>query len=155
MGTVLGLLFIALAAVAGIFVGTRSTVMDGRWIAAKLTEGAGDDGKIECDRAIRVGVSGAEFACTHSHDGMHRQVWYRLTRDGSLESLRSGPLRRGLPGAAADAAGESDDPEAAGDEPAADEEPGAGEERPAGGKGRREPGPRGNGSRRRAKAADE
>lgn len=115
MGTVLGMFFIVAAAATGIFVGTRPTVMDGRWIAAKLAEGADNAGTIECDPRIRVGVAGAEFACTVAHDGMHRQVWYRLTRDGSLESLRSGPLRRGAPGAAGggggDAeAGESDDP---------------------------------------------
>ncbi|HWO21260.1 MAG TPA: hypothetical protein VNO30_20970 [Kofleriaceae bacterium] len=114
MGTVLGMFFIVAAAATGIFVGTRPTVMDGRWIAAKLAEGAdkaGGAGTIECEPRIRVGVAGAEFRCTQAHDGKHRQVWYRLTRDGSLQSLRSGPLRRGAPGGGGDAeAGEPDDP---------------------------------------------
>lgn len=95
MGTLLGMLFIATAAVTGIFVGTRPTVMDGRWMAARLTEMSGGDGTVLCDRKIRVGVAGAEFSCVHAHDGARRQVWYRMTRTGALESLRSGPLESG------------------------------------------------------------
>jgi hypothetical protein len=101
MGTLLGLLFIVTAAATGIFVGTRPTVMDGRWMAGQLTEMSGGEGTVWCDREIRIGVEGAEFACTHSQDGGRRQVWYRLTRTGALESLRSGPLQRGEVGAEA------------------------------------------------------
>jgi hypothetical protein len=95
VGTVLGLFFILAAAATGVFVGTRPTVMDGRWIAAKLAKSAEDKGTtIECDRAIRVGVKGAEFACVHSRLGASQQIWYRMTRDGKLERTRAGRVKR-------------------------------------------------------------
>lgn len=132
MGTLLGVLFIATAAAAGVLVGMRPTVMDGRWMASKLSEMAGDEGAIWCDREIRLGVAGAEFSCTHSHDGGRRQVWYRLTRTGALESLRSGPLERGPGEGGPGDSGDSGDSEAAGapgvgDEAEAAEPAGAGD----------------------------
>ena len=89
MGTALGLVFILAAAAAGLYVGTRPTVMDGRWIAAKLAQGApaagaAEGAAIECDRAIPVGVAGAEFACSLGGD---EQVRFRMSRDGTLEQL--------------------------------------------------------------------
>ena len=95
MGTALGVFFILVAAATGVFVGTRPTVMDGRWIAAKLAKSAEGKGTaIECDREIRVGVTGAEFACVHSQLGASQQVWYRMTRDGKLERTRAGRIQR-------------------------------------------------------------
>ena len=94
MGTTLGVLFIAAAAATGIYVGTRPTVMDGGWIAGKLTENLGEEGEqglaIECDRAIPVGVTGAEFGCVFSRLGARQRIWYRMTRDGTLEQTRTG-----------------------------------------------------------------
>jgi hypothetical protein len=83
--------FIVAAAATGVFVGTRPTVMDGRWIAAKLTK-AGQEvpGTIECEREIRVGVAGAEFACVRTRNGAREQVWYRMARDGKVELVRVG-----------------------------------------------------------------
>jgi hypothetical protein len=114
VGTALGLLFIVAAAATGVFVGTRPTVMDGRWIAAKLAKSAEDKGTaIECDREIRVGVTGAEFACVHSQLGASQQVWYRMSRDGKLERTRAGRVKRaeGAAGAASEAgsAGDGDE----------------------------------------------
>src|SRR5438045_716728 len=89
MGTVLGVVFIVAAAATGVFVGTRTTVMDGRVAAARLTKaGLEEGGTLECDRAIRVGVAGAEFACVRSRRGEREQVWYRMSRDGKLEQTR-------------------------------------------------------------------
>ena len=114
MGTALGVLFIVVAAATGVFVGTRPTVMDGRWIAAKLAKSAEDkDMAIACDREIRVGVKGAEFRCVHSRVGASQQVWYRMTRDGKLERTRAGRVMRvgGEVGAAGEAGttGDGDD----------------------------------------------
>jgi hypothetical protein len=96
VGTLLGLCFIVAAASAGVFVGTRPTVMDGRWIAAKLAKNAQEAGTaIECDRKIRVGVTGSEFACVHSRRGAHQRIWYRMSRDGSkLEITRTSRVSR-------------------------------------------------------------
>jgi hypothetical protein len=96
MGTALGLVFILAAAATGVYVGTRPTVMDGRWIAAKLAEGAPVEGAaLECEPAIPVGVAGAEFACSLGAD---RQVRFRMSRDGKLEQLSAGGGAAGAPG---------------------------------------------------------
>jgi hypothetical protein len=97
MGTFLGLCFILAAAAAGVFVGTRPTVMDGGWIAGKLTETLQEEGTaIECEREIPVGVNGAEFSCVHSRLGaQQQQVWYRMARDGQLERTRASRVKRG------------------------------------------------------------
>lgn len=93
MGTLLGVLFIAGAAATGVFVGTRSTVMDGRMIAGKLTEALEGQGvNVWCDREIRVGVRGAAFACVFADSEERRKVWYRMSRDGSLEQVEEGAL---------------------------------------------------------------
>jgi hypothetical protein len=98
MGTVLGVFFIVVAAGTGVFVGTRPTVMDGRWMAGRLTEGAGEGGgTVECDRAIRVGAAGAEFACVHVTAGARETFRYRMHRDGKLERKRAGRVPRGEP----------------------------------------------------------
>lgn len=102
MGTALGLLFIVAAAATGVFVGTRPTVMDGRWIAAKLTQAAGeregagsvDGAELECDREISVGVAGAEFACSMSTGARLR---FRMSRDGKLEQIGDEHARPGRP----------------------------------------------------------
>lgn len=114
MGTALALGFILAAAATGIFVGTRPTVMEGRWIAAKLTKAGGEgaeDGAgagagvrpaLECDREIRVGAAGAEFACTVSSGARLR---YRMTRDGKVDQIGVEPVRRGRAGAGGAAEG--------------------------------------------------
>jgi len=95
MGTVLGVFFILAAAAAGVLVGMQPTVMDGRWIAAKLEKNAQKQGSvIECDRRISVGVKGAEFACTQSRAGASRQIWYRMSRDGKLEQTRASRVKQ-------------------------------------------------------------
>lgn len=98
MGTVLGVCFIVVAAGTGVFVGTRSTVMDGRWMAGRLTEGTGKGGgAVECDREIRVGAAGAEFACVHGQAGARETFRYRMHRGGKLERKRDGRIPRGEP----------------------------------------------------------
>jgi hypothetical protein len=87
MGTSLGVLFIAGAAAAGIFVGTRPTVIDGRLIAAELEKGEGRGVTFWCDREIRLGAGGAEFACTQSRLGARQRIRYRMTRDGQVHSV--------------------------------------------------------------------
>jgi hypothetical protein len=98
MGTVLGVCFIVVAAGTGVLVGTRSTVMDGRWMAGRLAESAGEaGGAIECDREIRVGAAGAEFACVHVQAGARESFRYRMHRDGKLERKRDARTPRGEP----------------------------------------------------------
>jgi hypothetical protein len=89
MGTSLGVLFIAGAAAAGIFVGMRPTVIDGRRIAAELEEAEGRGVTFWCDREIRLGAGGAEFACTRSRFGGRERVRYRMTRDGELHEVEA------------------------------------------------------------------
>jgi hypothetical protein len=98
MGTLLGVVFIAGAAATGVFVGTRSTVMDGRWIAGQMVEGFEGQGvTVSCDREIRVGVKGAAFACVFADSGGRRKIWYWMSRDGSLAQTRVGAVEdRGL-----------------------------------------------------------
>jgi hypothetical protein len=105
MGTALGLVFILAAAATGVYVGTRPTVMDGRWIAAKLAQAAPEGGggaaaAIECDRAIPIGVAGAEFACSLGGD---QQLRFRMSRDGKLEQVSA---RRTRPAGAGGEPGE-------------------------------------------------
>jgi len=93
MGTVLGVVFIVVAAVTGVYVGTRPTVMDGRWIAAKISKSFKDkDVALECQREIPVGVRGAEFACTQSSRGGRQEVRYRMLRDGTCEQTAPIPV---------------------------------------------------------------
>lgn len=87
MGTLLGVIFIVAAAVIGVYVGTRPTTMDGRWIAEKLKQGAKDEQLgLECDRAIPVGVKGARFRCVQSGLGASQELWFRMNRDGKVEA---------------------------------------------------------------------
>jgi hypothetical protein len=107
MGTVMSLVFIAVAAAAGVLVGTRPTVMDGRWMAAKLVgadgdgdtsggDGDGKDGgdggagrfKLECQREIPIGVQGAKFACTAPTG---ERLRYRMGRDGKVVQIGGEP----------------------------------------------------------------
>lgn len=96
MGTFLGVLFIVGAAATGVLVGTRPTVMDGGWIAAKLTKTFEDEHlTLACDREIPVGVAGARFRCVQSRLGASQEVWYRMARDGNLERTDLGRIDRG------------------------------------------------------------
>jgi hypothetical protein len=96
MGTFLGVLFIAGAAAAGVFVGMRPTVMDGRMLADRMAEGLEGQGiSVWCDREIRIGAGGAEFACVFADSEGRRKVWYRMSRDGSLEQTRVGEVEAG------------------------------------------------------------
>jgi hypothetical protein len=83
MGTVLGALFIVFAAATGIFVGTRPTVMDGRWLSSKLEQSA-DGVTFMCQRDIPVGVDGAEFVCVQERDGARQSFRFRMNREGKF-----------------------------------------------------------------------
>ncbi|HEU0036837.1 MAG TPA: hypothetical protein VFQ53_39780 [Kofleriaceae bacterium] len=84
--------FIAAVSAAGVLIGTRTTVADGRVMAANLYEeihskpqGKGLD-RVECDPEIPIGHYGAVFHCTlHGDDGSTAKLEYHMKRDGSLE----------------------------------------------------------------------
>lgn len=83
MGSFFGLVFVAGAAVLGIYVGTRPTVIDGRRISAEMTKALSAKGiAVECDREIRIGVGGAAFSCLLSRGEERERIEYTMTRDG-------------------------------------------------------------------------
>jgi hypothetical protein len=92
MGTVLGVLFIAAAAAIGIGVGTRPTVIDGRRISAEIQKVVAGQGiSVECDREIRVGAGGAEFACTLARGAVRERIEYTMTREGKYAPRSQAP----------------------------------------------------------------
>lgn len=81
--------FIALVGAAGVAIGTRSTVADGRVIAADLYESISKSNKrlakVDCQPEIPIGRYGAVFECTlYGDDGSTARVEYHMTRDGAL-----------------------------------------------------------------------
>jgi len=81
--------FIGAVAVAGIVVGTRSTVADGRVMAAEMLEQVRKTDRrverIECDREIPIGTHGAKFRCRYfGDDGSTALVELTMGRTGSL-----------------------------------------------------------------------
>jgi hypothetical protein len=108
MGTLLGVCFIVVAAVTGVFVGTRSTVMDGRWIAEKLVSANDVEGTtFECEGEISVGVAGAKFACVRSWPGARQKMWIRMTRDGTLEVVDNSEIQPAMRTGQDDGAGQA------------------------------------------------
>lgn len=92
MGTVLGVLFIAAAAAIGIGVGMRPTVIDGRRVAAEIQKAVAGQGiTVECDREIRVGARGAEFACTLARGAVRERIEYTMTREGKYAPRAGAP----------------------------------------------------------------
>jgi len=93
--------FIGVVAVAGIVVGTRSTVADGRVMAADMLEQARKTDRrverIECDRAIPIGTQGAKFRCRYfGGEGSTALVEFTMDRAGSLAPRvveQTGPTR--------------------------------------------------------------
>jgi hypothetical protein len=123
MGTVLGVCFIVVATAAGVFVGTRSTVMDGRWIAEKLASANDVEGTtFECEQEISVGAKGAKFVCVRSWPGGRQKMWFRMTRDGTLEVVDNSEIQPALRTGQDDGAGQ-----AAKVAPGAEVAPGAGD----------------------------
>lgn len=89
MGTLWGALFISGAAIIGVGVGVRETVIDGRRIEAEMEKQVGPLGvSVECDREIRLGAEGARFHCVYQRGSERRRIEYRMTREG-----RYGPAR--------------------------------------------------------------
>jgi hypothetical protein len=81
--------FISVVVIGAIVIGTRTTVMRGDVIAAKLLENLKESGeqrieRIECDDEIPIGYSGAKFECTVFGGGDSMDVEYEMARDGSL-----------------------------------------------------------------------
>ena len=102
MGSFLGLVFVAGAAVLGVYVGTRPTVIDGRRISAEMEKAVAEKGiAVECDREIRIGVGGAAFSCVLSRGADRERVEFSMTRDGAYA-----PAGRPAAGAAPGARGE-------------------------------------------------
>jgi hypothetical protein len=79
--------FITAAAVVGLYVGMKKTVVDGRVLAANLMQTASKKGvtKIECEREIPIGQRGAVFKChVAGNDGSTAHVEYTMNRAGAL-----------------------------------------------------------------------
>lgn len=78
-------MFIGAAAVAGIYVGTQPTVIDGDVMAAELLAQHRSKGwvRLTCDPKIPVSPSGATFQCqSYSGDGASSLIRFTLDRSG-------------------------------------------------------------------------
>ena len=83
------LVFIGAAAAAGIYVGTKQTVISGEVMAANMLEQVKEKGvsKITCDEKIPVTRTGAIFTCHfHRDDGATAQFEYKMDRAGTLSA---------------------------------------------------------------------
>jgi len=83
------LVFIGAAAAAGIYVGTRKTVIKGDVMAENMMEQVKDKGvtKITCDERIPVTTEGAVFRCQlHASDGSTALFEYKMDRAGALSA---------------------------------------------------------------------
>jgi hypothetical protein len=83
------LLFIGAAAAAGVYVGTKPTVIKGDVMAADLLEQFKARGvaKITCDDRIPVTPTGAVFKCrVNGSDGSTAHVEYTMNRAGALSA---------------------------------------------------------------------
>ena len=79
--------FIGAAAAAGIYVGTKETVIRGDAMAAKMLERVKSKGitKITCDDNTPVTPNGAVFTCQfHGNDGSTARFRYTMNRAGGL-----------------------------------------------------------------------
>jgi len=94
------LVFIGGTAAAGVYVGTRPTVIDGRVMAETMLEQVRAKGvrAVDCDRSIPVSQAGAVFACTLAgDDGSTARFEYTMDRAGALTSRLLGstpPVRK-------------------------------------------------------------
>ncbi len=82
--------FIAAVAVLAIVVGTRTTQISGRVMAARIHEQLPDRDllRVECEDKIPVRRHGARFVCTHvGNRGNRLEVEYEMSREGSLRAL--------------------------------------------------------------------
>jgi hypothetical protein len=83
------LVFIGAAAAAGIYAGTKQTVISGDVMAANMLEQVKEKGvsKITCDEKIPVTTKGAIFKCHfHGNDGSTAQFEYTMDRAGALSA---------------------------------------------------------------------
>ena len=83
------IVFIAAAAAAGIYVGTKKTVIRGEVMAANMLEQVKGKGvtKITCDEQIPVTNTGAVFTCHfHGNDGSTARFEYTMNRAGALSA---------------------------------------------------------------------
>ena len=80
-------MFIGAAAAAGIYVGTKPTVIDGDVMAADLLEQHREKGlvRMTCDDQIPVTPDGATFECqAYGNDGSTALIRYKMNRAGGL-----------------------------------------------------------------------
>ena len=96
------LVFIGAAAAAGIYVGTRKTVIKGEVMAENMMEQVKEKGvtKITCDEDIPVTSAGAVFQCRfEGNDGSTARFEYKMDRAGALSAnlLDSTNPTRGTP----------------------------------------------------------
>jgi hypothetical protein len=85
--SVAALVFIGAAAAAGIYVGTKPTVIDGDVMEADLVRQHGDKGivRMTCDDKIPITREGATFECqAFGNDGSTALIRYRMNRAGGL-----------------------------------------------------------------------
>ncbi|MDQ3334313.1 MAG: hypothetical protein M4D80_04065 [Myxococcota bacterium] len=83
------IVFIGVAAAAGIYVGTKKTVIAGEVMAANMLEQVKEKGvsKITCDEKIPVGIEGAVFKCDfNGNDGSTARFEYTMNRAGALSA---------------------------------------------------------------------
>jgi hypothetical protein len=95
VGSLAAVLFIAAAAAAGIYVGTKPTVISGKVMAATLLEQGSHRGiaKIDCDPQIPIGTTGAVFHCTAlTRDGSTHRIAYTMDRAGALTAAIVDPV---------------------------------------------------------------
>lgn len=81
------LAFIGAAATAGIYLGTKLTVIDGDVMAADLARQHADRGitRMDCDDKIPVTPDGATFQCqAFANDGSTALIRFTMNREGGL-----------------------------------------------------------------------
>ena len=82
-------MFIGAAAAAGIYVGTKPTVISGEVMAGNMMEQVKSKGvtRITCDDKIPVTNNGAVFKCQfHASDGSTARFEYTMNRAGALSA---------------------------------------------------------------------
>jgi hypothetical protein len=80
--TVATIAFIAVVAIAGLVIGTRRTVADGRVFAADLAKANPAFEQIQCDREIPIDADGARFRCTFTSAASVVEIEYTMDRTG-------------------------------------------------------------------------
>ncbi|HLL21011.1 MAG TPA: hypothetical protein VK427_02720 [Kofleriaceae bacterium] len=85
------IVFIGAAAAAGVYVGTRTTVMRGDVLADRFLEEVKENGivRIACDDRIPVTAAGAVFTCKFQRDdGATARFEYTMDRAGAVSEKR-------------------------------------------------------------------